>query len=171
VLPGLPDEEGRAADRVSDGAFLGWCALSQWNPDYRSASLGYCFDDAAWGHGYATEAARVLQRWAFDTLDLTRFQAEPDTHSVASAGALEQVGFVREGTLREDRVVNSEVSNSWVYGPIGETGGRRPRRFPPAESFLPRVHFHAAPREHRAWSFQSLGSSPVGTSFRRFSDA
>ena len=47
-----------AVDRVSDGAFIGWCSLNRWNPDYRSASLGYCFDDAAWGHGYATEAAR-----------------------------------------------------------------------------------------------------------------
>jgi [ribosomal protein S5]-alanine N-acetyltransferase len=48
-----------AVDRVSDGAFIGWCSLNRWNPDYRRASLGYCFDDAAWGHGYATEAARV----------------------------------------------------------------------------------------------------------------
>ncbi|WP_460494762.1 GNAT family N-acetyltransferase [Dactylosporangium cerinum] len=40
-------EEGTGArlavDRVSDGAFIGWCSLSRWNPDYRSASLGYCF--------------------------------------------------------------------------------------------------------------------------------
>ncbi|MGW2113651.1 GNAT family N-acetyltransferase, partial [Streptomyces sp. NPDC001948] len=55
-----------AVDRVSDGAFIGWCTLNSWNPDFRSASLGYCFADAAWGHGYATEAARALLRWAFD---------------------------------------------------------------------------------------------------------
>ena len=40
-----------AIDRVSDGAFIGWCSLTRWKPDYRSASLGYCLDDAAWGHG------------------------------------------------------------------------------------------------------------------------
>ena len=28
-----------AVDRVSDGAFIGWCSLNRWNPDYRSASL------------------------------------------------------------------------------------------------------------------------------------
>src|SRR5487761_286961 len=78
-----------AVDRVSDGAFIGWCSLKRWNPDYRSASLGYCFDDAAWGHGYATEAARGLLRWAFGTLDLNRVQAETDTRNVASAGVLE----------------------------------------------------------------------------------
>src|SRR6266849_3324518 len=96
-----------AVDRVSDGAFIGWCSLNRWNPDYRSASLGHC---------YATEAARVLLRWAFDTLDLNRVQAETDTRNVASARVLEKLGFVREGTLREDCVVNGEVSDSWVYG-------------------------------------------------------
>jgi RimJ/RimL family protein N-acetyltransferase len=103
-------------DRSSDGAFIGWCGLTRWNPDYRSASLGYCLSDAAWGHGYATEAARALLRWAFDTLDLNRVQAETDTRNLASARVLEKVGFVREGMLREDCIVNGEVSDSWVFG-------------------------------------------------------
>jgi [ribosomal protein S5]-alanine N-acetyltransferase len=107
-----------AVDRRCDHAFIGWCSLTRWNPDYRSASLGYCFDDAAWGHGYATEAARVLLGWAFDTLDLNRVQAETDTRNVASGRVLDKLGFVREGTLREDCIVNGEVSDSWVYGLI-----------------------------------------------------
>jgi ribosomal-protein-alanine N-acetyltransferase len=113
-------EEGTGArlavDRVSDSAFIGWCSLNRWNPEYRSASLGYCFDDAAWGHGYGTEAARALLRWAFDVLDLNRVQAETDTRNAASARVLEKLGFMREGTLREDCIVNGEVSDSSVYG-------------------------------------------------------
>ena len=113
-------EEGSGArvavERASDGAFLGWCGLSKWNPDYRSASLGYCLDDAAWGHGYATEGARALLQWGFDTLDLNRVQAEADTRNVGSARVLEKLGFVLEGTLREDCVVNGDVSDSWVFG-------------------------------------------------------
>jgi RimJ/RimL family protein N-acetyltransferase len=105
-----------AVDRVSDGAFIGWCSLTRWNPQYRSASMGYCFDDAAWGHGYATEAARALLHWAFDTMDLNRVQAVTDTRNAASARVLGKLGFVREGTLREDCVVNDEVSDSWVFG-------------------------------------------------------
>ncbi|MEV0647508.1 GNAT family protein [Phytomonospora sp. NPDC050363] len=114
------EEEGTGArvamDRVSDGAFIGWCGLTEWNPDYRSASLGYCLNEAGWGQGYATEAAGALLRWAFDALDLNRVQAEADTRNGASARVLEKLGFVREGTLREDCVVNGEVSDSWVYG-------------------------------------------------------
>jgi RimJ/RimL family protein N-acetyltransferase len=113
-------EDGSGArpviERASDGAFLGWCGLTRWNPVYRSAALGYCLDDGAWGHGYATEAARALLEWAFDTLDLNRVQAETDTRNAASAHVLEKLGFIREGTLREDCVVNGEVSDSWVYG-------------------------------------------------------
>ncbi|SBT40470.1 GNAT family N-acetyltransferase [Micromonospora auratinigra] len=105
-----------AVQRADDQAFLGWCTLVRWNPEYRSASLGYCFREAAWGHGYATEAAGALLRWAFETLDLNRVQAEADTRNGASARVLEKLGFVREGTLREDCVVDGDVSDSWVYG-------------------------------------------------------
>ncbi|MFI5732913.1 GNAT family N-acetyltransferase [Kribbella sp. NPDC051587] len=105
-----------AVDRASDGVFIGWCSLTQWNADFRSAALGYCFGEAAWGHGYATETAGAVLGWAFDTLDLNRVQAECDTRNAASARVLEKLGFLREGTLREDCVVNGDVSDSWVYG-------------------------------------------------------
>ena len=105
-----------AVQRLDDGTFLGWCSLSRFDPDHRSASLGYCYDEPAWGHGFATEAARALLGWAFDTLDLNRVQAETDTRNLASARVLEKLGFVHEGTLREDCVVDGDVSDSWVYG-------------------------------------------------------
>ncbi|WP_415947376.1 GNAT family N-acetyltransferase [Streptomyces sp. KLOTTS4A1] len=106
----------RVSDREFEGEFVGWCGLFGWNPDYRSATLGYCLGEAAWGHGYATEAARALLTWGFETLDLNRVQAEADTRNAASGRVLEKVGFVREGTLREDCIVNGDVSDSWVYG-------------------------------------------------------
>jgi [ribosomal protein S5]-alanine N-acetyltransferase len=114
------EDEGTGArlviERAADAAFIGWCCLVKWNPVYRSATLGYCLGDAAWGHGFATEAAGALLRWAFGTLDLNRVQAETDTRNTASSRVLEKLGFVREGTLREDCVVDGEVSDTWVYG-------------------------------------------------------
>lgn len=114
-----------AIELTADGAFLGWCALANWNPSYRSARLGYCFDESAWGQGFATEAARALLQWAFDTLDLNRVQAEADTRNIASGRVLEKLGFIHEGTLREDCVVNGEVSDSCVYGLIKRDFERR----------------------------------------------
>ena len=105
-----------AIERTDDGAFVGWCAFMQWNPDFRSALIGYCLAEKAWGHGYATEAAGAMVQWAFDTLDLNRIQSEADTRNRASERVLEKLGFVREGTLRENCIVNGDVSDSSVYG-------------------------------------------------------
>ena len=113
-------EEGTGArvaiERTADKVFIGWITFNSWNPDFRSASLGYCLRETAWGNGYATEAARALLQWSFDALDLNRVQAEADTRNAASARVLEKLGFVLEGTLREDCIVAGEVSDSWVYG-------------------------------------------------------
>jgi RimJ/RimL family protein N-acetyltransferase len=113
-------EEGEGARvvvrRRADDAFLGWCSVSRWHSTFRSAAIGYCYGRAAWGHGYATEAAGALLGWAFETLDLNRVQAETDTRNLGSARVLEKLGFTREGTLREDCVVDGVVSDSWVFG-------------------------------------------------------
>lgn len=105
-----------AVERAADAVFIGWCCLVRWNQEHRSAAIGYCFDDSVWGQGFATEAAGALLQWGFDTLDLNRVQAETDTRNTSSGRVLEKLGFVREGTLREDCIVDGEVSDSWVYG-------------------------------------------------------
>ena len=105
-----------AIERSADGVLLGQCSFFRWNPTFRSAAIGYCLDEAAWSQGYATEAIGALLQWAFGTLELNRIQAEIDTRNPGSARVLEKFGFVREGTLREDCVVDGDVSDSWVYG-------------------------------------------------------
>ncbi|MEZ4836862.1 MAG: GNAT family protein [Caldilineaceae bacterium] len=105
-----------AIERITGGSFIGWCTFMNWDPTYRSAMLGYCLDETAWGQGFATEAAGALLTWAFDSLDLNRVQSEVDTRNAASDRVLHKLGFLREGTLRENCIVNGEVSDSWVYG-------------------------------------------------------
>jgi RimJ/RimL family protein N-acetyltransferase len=105
-----------AVERSAGGGLIGWCHLFNWNPVYRSAKLGYGFDEPVWGRGFGTEAAGALLQWAFDTLDLNRVQSETDTRNTASNHVLEKLGFVREGRLREDCIVDGEVSDSFVYG-------------------------------------------------------
>jgi [ribosomal protein S5]-alanine N-acetyltransferase len=114
------EEEGSglrlAVERKLDSGFVGWCLLVNWNPEFRSATIGYGFDDSVWGQGFATEAVTALVGWAFESLDLNRVQAETDTRNTGSCRVLEKLGFVREGLLREDCVVNGDVSDSYVYG-------------------------------------------------------
>ena len=111
-------------ERASDRAFLGWCSVTHFDAGFRSATTTYCLRESAWGQGHATEAARALLAWAFDALDLNRVQTEADTRNGASARVLEKLGFVREGTLRENCIVDGEVSDSWVYGLLRRDWGR-----------------------------------------------
>ncbi|MEQ6898835.1 GNAT family N-acetyltransferase [Microbacterium sp. KR10-403] len=105
-----------AIERRADGEFIGWCTFNSWNPDFRSASIGYALARAEWGKGFATEAAAALLDWAYAALDLNRVQAEADTRNIASRRVLEKLGFLLEGTLREDCVVDGVVSDSWIFG-------------------------------------------------------
>ena len=78
------------------------------------------------GHGYATEAAGALLSWAFRGVG-----PEPGpgrdrhTRNVASARVLEKLGFDARGTLREDCVVDGEVSDPGSTDSSGASG-RRP---------------------------------------------
>ena len=117
---GRMEREGTGArlaiERVEDRRVIGQCGLLYWNPTFRSATLSYTLHDDAWGQGFATEAVGALLEWAFRACDLNRVQAETDTRNAASLRVLDKLGFVHEGTLREDCVVNGEVSDSAVYG-------------------------------------------------------
>lgn len=122
------EEEGSGArvvlERREDGTFLGWCGLQRWDPENRSANLGYVLAEQAWGQGYATEAAGAVLGWAFEEMNLNRVEAQADTRNDRSARVLEKLGFVREGTLREHVIVDGEVSDDWMYGLLlSEWGG------------------------------------------------
>ncbi|WP_437964561.1 GNAT family N-acetyltransferase [Sorangium sp. So ce260] len=84
---------------VSDrktGEKLGWCGL-KWHEDDEVADLGYRFLRRHWGKGYATEAAAVCIRYAFEDLGLPRLVAHAMLENVASVRVLEKLGFRRTG--------------------------------------------------------------------------
>lgn len=62
--------------------------------------FGYCLARDAWGHGYATEAARAFVDHAFELPTLWRVQAFCDVENRASARVLEKAGLQLEGTFR-----------------------------------------------------------------------
>nr|WP_202885950.1 GNAT family N-acetyltransferase [Kribbella sandramycini] len=64
-----------AAEQKSDGAFIGWFGL-QPTSDPAAVDLGYRFNRAAWGKGYAVEGARALIDHAFADLGVERVVAD-----------------------------------------------------------------------------------------------
>jgi len=52
------------------------------------------------GHGYGTEAQRLLAALLFRLFDIERIEASTDVESIAEQRSLEKAGFTREGILR-----------------------------------------------------------------------
>lgn len=66
-----------------------------------AVEVGWRFDPAAWGRGYASEAARAALREAFDTLGLDSVCSVPQADNPASSRVCERIGmhFEREVTI------------------------------------------------------------------------
>ena len=65
-------------------------------PRRTQADLGYIFDPAHGGHGYATEAVAAMVAHAFDRLGVRRITAGCFADNLASVRILEKVGMRRE---------------------------------------------------------------------------
>jgi len=63
-------------------------------------SLGYWLDRAAWGHGYAFEAARAVTRFAFEDLGLTALRAGHAADNPTSGRVLSKLGFALLNTVQ-----------------------------------------------------------------------
>lgn len=85
------------------------------------AELGYVLARPHWGHGFATEAARVVVDWALSRPEIHRVWAVCDVENSASARVLEKIGMEREGRLRRWAVcpnLSGEPRDCWCYARV-----------------------------------------------------
>ena len=109
--------------RETDDRLIGACDLTF---DRRGeADLGFILARDAWGHGYATEAARALVHTAFDSLQASRVFATCDVGNHASARVLEKAGLRREATLERHIFAKGAWWTSFLYA-IGVEQWQRP---------------------------------------------
>jgi len=100
----------------ASGDLLGSVELDGIDLRRSQAELGYWIRSDRTRRGYAVEAARALLRYAFETLRLHKVRADVAVDNHASARVLDKLGFVREGTLREERLIGSLWVDHWRYG-------------------------------------------------------
>ena len=72
----------------------------------RMASVGYRLHPAYWRQGIVTEALRRAVDFVFSETELRRLEATADVRNVASLRVLEKCGFIREGTVRQGKMVS-----------------------------------------------------------------
>ena len=83
--------------------------------EHQQAEIGYIIHPDHAGHGYATEAGRVMLRIAFEDLGLHRVVGSLDARNTASARVLEKLGMRQEAHLVENEYVKDEWQSERVY--------------------------------------------------------
>ena len=109
--------------RGDDGALAGRIAFSHVSrAAWQNAVLGYFVDEEQNGRGYATEAARLAVRFAFEHAGLHRVQAGVMPRNERSVRVLTKAGFRQEGVaLRyleiggvwEDHIIFAITREEW----------------------------------------------------------
>lgn len=110
---------------TADGQLVGTCTLSQFDARNRRAELGFALGRAFWGRGYMTTALPAVLNFAFGRLGLNRLFADTDPRNAPSVRALERLGFLREGVLREHYWVRDEPQDAIVFGLLRSEWARR----------------------------------------------
>jgi RimJ/RimL family protein N-acetyltransferase len=78
---------------VREGVLIGCADLD--GLERGAGEIGYWFDEAAWGRGFASEAAKAVMGFAHRSLGLARFSSGHAADNPASGHVLEKLGFQR----------------------------------------------------------------------------
>lgn len=79
-------------------SFVGWILLTPLDLHGPEIEIGWRLVRAAWGRGYATEAARPVLNHALQTLGLPRVVADIDPDNIASVAVARKLGLTPDDT-------------------------------------------------------------------------
>ncbi len=114
--------KGRAYEFVildaKDGRVIGACGLNEVDKGNRRCNLGYWVRTSRTKRGVATAATRLLAKWGFDVLKLTRIEILIAVDNAASLRVAEKAGAKREGVLRNRIVVRDKTYDAAMHSLI-----------------------------------------------------
>lgn len=114
VLPQYKCKLGRWAVHLkSNDEFIGWCGLKYLEED-KMIDLGYRFFEKHWGKGYATESAKAVLEYGFNTLNLSEIVAHAAIDNINSHKVLKKAGmqFEKEGVERCGKIYQYRLSKA-----------------------------------------------------------
>ncbi|WP_442594033.1 GNAT family N-acetyltransferase [Neobacillus sp. D3-1R] len=85
-------------------------------PFHKSVEIGWTwYNPNVWRTRVNTECKLLLLEHAFEKWDLNRVQLKTDLRNVRSQKAIERIGGIKEGILRQDRVIYSGYTRDTVF--------------------------------------------------------
>ena len=102
--------------RPEEDRVIGTGTLCSLDAEHRHCEVGYALAADEWGNGVMGRALPALIRFAFESLDMHRVEADVDPRNPASFKLLERLGFKKEGFRRESYFVGGEIQDAVMYG-------------------------------------------------------
>jgi RimJ/RimL family protein N-acetyltransferase len=97
------------------GVLIGELAMGFDSATHAHYEVGYVFDPAMSGRGYATEGTAEIVELAFSGLGAHRVSGRLDARNDPSARVLERLGMRREAKFIENEFVKGEWTDELVY--------------------------------------------------------
>lgn len=117
----LNESFGLGIFSAENGDFLGGTGLGVRNWRIPAFEIGYWIRASQEGHGYITEATKLLTGVAFDVLAAQRLMIRCDSRNQRSRAVPERLGFVREGELRRDNIdTDGKPHDTLIYSMLPE---------------------------------------------------
>lgn len=112
----LREELHQSIWELDSARFLGGIGLHPRGWDIGYFEIGYWLRQSAEGHGYISEAVRLVTDYAFDALHANRVEIRCDARNRRSPAVAEHLGFVREAHLRNHaRAVDGTLRSTFVF--------------------------------------------------------
>jgi len=106
---------------LASGRFVGSSGLHPRDWNIPAFEVGYWLRREAEGHGYVTEAVKLLSEYAFMALGAQRVFIRCDARNARSAAVAARAGFVLEGRLRRDSIAYDGVlRDTLIYAMTAE---------------------------------------------------
>lgn len=94
---------------------IGEISLAWRSREHQQGEIGFVFNPAFQGAGYATEAAKVVLSLGFDKLNLHRIYARCDARNTASYRLMERLGMRREAHFIHNEIFKGEWGEEFLY--------------------------------------------------------
>ena len=114
---------GRWLVETKHGDYLGYCGVMVGYPGHPLGThheIGWRLVRHAWGHGYATEAARAALQDVFERFGLAEVLAYTTAENARSQGVMRKLGLERDASrdfTTEDDLVGTWQGLVWVARP------------------------------------------------------
>lgn len=88
------------------------------NKEHHFADIGFELNRNYWGKGIISECLQKVLHFLFTQIQFKRIEAQTFVGNVRSIKLLERLGFLREGRLQQNFLINGQYEDSFMYAKV-----------------------------------------------------